>query len=148
MNLTFEKLSNFGPSKKPISQSLSHKQPSMTLGILKETDGEQRVAVTPDSVAALMKLGIEKILVERGAGATAFFDDASYEAQGAQIADKDSVFKQAQILVKIHPLAADSLGKLTAGQIIIGQMNPLAQREVVNDLLKAKVTAFSLDMAP
>lgn len=120
----------------------------MTLGILQETDGEQRVAVTPDSVSALLKLGIEKILVERGAGASAFFDDASYEAQGAAIADRDTVFKQAQILVKIHPLAADDLRKLSAGQMIIGQMNPLAQRDVVNDLLKANVTAFSLDMAP
>ena len=120
----------------------------MTLGILKETDGEQRVAITPDAVSALMKLGIEKILVERGAGASAFFDDASYEAQGAQVSDKDTVLKQSQILVKIHPLASDGIGKLASGQILVGQMNPLAQREVVNDLLKAKVTAFSLDMAP
>lgn len=120
----------------------------MTLGILKETDGEQRVAVTPDSVAALLKLGIEKILVERGAGDSAFFNDASYEAQGAQVADTDTVLKQSQILVSIHPLSAGSLGKLSSGQIIIGQMNPMAQKDVVENLLKAKVTAFSLDMAP
>jgi NAD(P) transhydrogenase subunit alpha len=120
----------------------------MTLGILKETDGEQRVAVTPDAVSALLKLGIDKILVERDAGATAFFDNASYEAQGAQIADKETVFKESQILVKIHALAQDAAGKLSAGQIIIGQMNPMAQRDVVNDLLKTNATAFSLDMAP
>lgn len=145
---TFEILPTFGTSKKPSVHQLVTNHLTMTLGILKETDGEQRVAVTPDSVAALFKLGIEKIIVEKDAGATAFFNDASYEAQGAAIADHSAVLKQAQILVKINPLSAGSLGQLASGQIIIGQMNPLSQREVVDALLKAKVTAFSLDMAP
>lgn len=120
----------------------------MTLGILKETDGEQRVAVTPDSVAALLKLGIEKIIVEKGAGTNAFFNDKSYEAQGAQIADQGTVLKQAKILVTINPLSPDTVSSLTPGQIVIGQMNPMAQKDVVERLLKANVSAFSLDMAP
>jgi H+-translocating NAD(P) transhydrogenase subunit alpha len=120
----------------------------MTLGILKESDGEQRVSVTPDSITALTKLGFDKILVERGAGATAFFDDASYEAQGAQIADYDAVLKNANVLTHIHPLATDSISKMAAGQIVIGQFNPLGNREAVENLLKANITGFSLDMAP
>jgi len=120
----------------------------MTLGILKEADGEQRVSVTPDSLSALTKMGFDKIIVERGAGATAFFDDASYEAQGAQIADTDSVLKSANVLARIHPLSTDSLSKMSAGQIVIGQFNPLGNREAVENLLKANITGFSLDMAP
>jgi NAD(P) transhydrogenase subunit alpha len=120
----------------------------MTLGILKETDGEQRVAVTPDSLSALTKLGFDKILVERGAGATAFFDDAAYEAQGAQIADRSNVLKNAKILAKIHPFSAADCSQLAAGQIVVGQFNPLSNREAVENLLKANATAFSLDMAP
>jgi len=120
----------------------------MTLGILKESDGEQRVSVTPDSISALTKLGFDKILVERGAGATAFFDDASYEAQGAQIADYDAVLKNANVLTHIHPLPSDSISKMSAGQIVIGQFNPLGNREAVENLLKANITGFSLDMAP
>ena len=120
----------------------------MTLGILKETDGEQRVSVTPDSISALTKLGFDKILVERGAGATAFFDDASYEAQGAQIADKEDVLKNANLLTSILPLSSSTLSKMTAGQIVVGQFNPLSNREAVDNLLKSNVTAFSLDMAP
>ena len=120
----------------------------MTLGILKETDGEQRVSVTPDSISALTKLGFDKILVERGAGATAFFDDASYEAQGAQIADKEDVLKNANLLTSILPLSSSTLSKMTAGQIVVGQFNPLSNREAVENLLKSNVTAFSLDMAP
>ena len=120
----------------------------MTLGILKESDGEQRVSVTPDSISALTKLGFDKILVERGAGATAFFDDASYEAQGAQIADKEDVLKNANLLTSILPLSSSTLSKMTAGQIVVGQFNPLSNREAVDNLLKSNITAFSLDMAP
>jgi len=120
----------------------------MTLGILKETDGEQRVAVTPDSLPALTKLGFDNIIVERGAGETAFFDDASYESQGAKIADRDSVLKNANVLTRIHPLTAADTSKMAAGQIVIGQFNPLSNREAVETLLKANITGFSLDMAP
>lgn len=120
----------------------------MTLGILKEGDGEQRVAVTPDAVPTLMKLGFQKILVESGAGETAFFDDASYAKQGAQIADTATVLKESNLLVKIHPPSKATLGKFSAGQILIGQFNPLAQKDVVEDLLKSGVSAFSLDLAP
>lgn len=120
----------------------------MTLGILKETDGEQRVAVAPDSIPTLSKLGFDKILVERGAGANAFFDDATYESQGAQAADADSILKNANVLVRIHPLPAAMLSKLSAGQILIGQFNPLSNKEAVENLLKTNATAFSLDVAP
>ncbi|MDO8368696.1 MAG: NAD(P) transhydrogenase subunit alpha [Saprospiraceae bacterium] len=120
----------------------------MTLGILKESDGEQRVSVTPDSLSALTKLGFDKILVERGAGATAFYDDASYEAQGAQIADIDAVLKNANVLTRIHPLPTTAISKMSAGQIVIGQFNPLGNREAVENLLKANISGFSLDMAP
>jgi NAD(P) transhydrogenase subunit alpha len=120
----------------------------MTLGILKEADGEQRVAVTPDSIPAISKLGFTKILVERGAGATAFFDDASYQSAGAEVADADTILKNAKVLVKIHPLSAAAIGKMSAGQIVIGQFNPLSNKEAVEQLLKANITGFSLDMAP
>ncbi len=120
----------------------------MTLGILKESDGEHRVSVTPDSISALTKLGFDTILVERGAGATAFFDDASYEVQGAQIADTEAVLKNANVLTRIHPLPTATISKMHAGQIVIGQFNPLGNREAVENLLKANLTGFSLDMAP
>lgn len=120
----------------------------MTLGILKESDGEQRVAITPDAVPGLLKLGFQKVLVERGAGASASLDDATYEKQGAEVADTEDVLKNSNVLAKIHPLSKSALGKLSAGQILIGQMSPLNQPEVVENMLQAGITAFSLDLAP
>ncbi len=120
----------------------------MTLGILKESDGEQRVAITPDAIPGLIKLGFQQVLVERNAGESAFFSDESYEKQGAQIADTAAVLKQSNVLAKIHPLDKDALSQLSDGQIVVGQMNPLSQHDVVEGLLQSGVTAFSLDLAP
>ncbi len=120
----------------------------MTLGILKERDGEQRVALTPDALPGLLKLGFQNILVERGAGDSAFFDDASYEKQGAQVTDQETVLKQSDLLVKIHPPAKALLDQLRTGQILIGQFNPLSQPDVVENLLQSGISAFSLDLAP
>lgn len=120
----------------------------MTLGILKESDGEQRVAITPDAIPGLMKLGFQKILVERGAGESAFFSDESYEKQGAQVADAATVFKQSNLLVKIHAPEKGLVGQLSAGQVLIGQMNPLIRHDAVEGMLQAGITAFSLDLAP
>lgn len=120
----------------------------MTLGILKEQDGEHRVAITPDSLAALQKLGFDAITIERGVGSTAFFGDEAYTALGAKVADKDEILKNAQVIARIHPLDAADLAKMKAGQILIGQFNPLSDRTPVENMLKAQVTGFSLDLAP
>ena len=45
---------------------------------LETAEGEKRVAMTPDSVGQIQKLGYE-CLVQSGAGAAAGFDGAAYE---------------------------------------------------------------------
>lgn len=118
----------------------------MTLGILKEANGEQRVAVTPDALPGLLKAGFKKIMVEYGAGASAFYSDATYEKQGAVLADGDAVLQQADVLVKIQPM--DNFAKLPSGKILISQLNPLGQSDLAKALVSSGATVFSLDLVP
>lgn len=120
----------------------------MTLGILKEAQNENRVAVTPDTIAALQKLGLEKIFVEQGAGEKAYFSDAAYQAAGTVVVSEKELFGNADILVKIHRLTEGQLQNLRSGQVVIGQFNPLWEPELVKPLLQAGVDAFSLDLLP
>lgn len=120
----------------------------MILGILKEAPGEQRVALAPDAVAGLLKNGLQTILVEQGAGDRAFFKDADYTAQGAQVVDREAVLQQSQVLLSIQPPADTTLARLSAGQVLIGQFNPLTRTDLIEVLLERKATAFSLDMVP
>jgi len=120
----------------------------MILGILKEAPGEQRVALAPDAVAGLLKNGLQTILVEQGAGDRAFFKDADYLAQGAQVVDREAVLQQSQVLLAIQPPADTTLSRLSPGQVLIGQFNPLSRTDLLEVLLERKATAFSLDMVP
>ena len=120
----------------------------MILGILKESNSENRVSIAPDTLSALMKLGVKEVLLEKGAGERAGLPDEMYSSQGAQVLSAADIIKKANILTRIHPLSDDTIQKLAAGQILIGQYNPLANKEVVKPLNAAKVTAFSLDMLP
>jgi H+-translocating NAD(P) transhydrogenase subunit alpha len=120
----------------------------MILGILKESDGERRTALTPDAVQGLLKQGFQKIILEKGAGLTACFDDAAYLQQGAETADLAGVLQQADILIKIHAPDAGLLKQLRPGQILIGQFNPLGRPEAVEEMRATGAAFFSLDLAP
>ena len=57
----------------------------MRIGVPRERkDGERRVGLLPEGVAALAELG-HVVLVECGAGERVGFDDASYAVAGAQV---------------------------------------------------------------
>ncbi len=56
----------------------------MTIGVLKEGDGENRVVLLPEHVASLVKKEFS-VQVEKGAGLSAFASDESYTEAGATI---------------------------------------------------------------
>ena len=57
----------------------------MRIGVPREVAaGERRVALAPESVARLVKSGVE-VAVERGAGVQANFPDELYEAGRGQL---------------------------------------------------------------
>ena len=69
----------------------------MQIGIPRESlAGETRVAATPATVEQLKKLGFE-VAIETGAGLSASFDDAAFEAAGASVVPNvwqaDLIFK-------------------------------------------------------
>lgn len=120
----------------------------MILGILKEDSFDNRVSIIPETVAALIKLGFKEILLEAGAGERAGYRDNDYVSQGAQVASEVDILSKSDIVVKINPLTGAQAAKLAVGKMLLGQYNPLTNREVVAPLLSSKITAFSLDMLP
>ena len=68
------------------------------LGLLKEHGTETRVALLPETVKAFTDLKVE-VIVEQGAGETAFATNADYEAVGAKVVSRADVFNKAEVLV-------------------------------------------------
>lgn len=120
----------------------------MLIGFPRENPAcERRVAVTPDSVARLTKLGLA-VVVERGAGVEAGWFDESYQTAGAQLVDGDRVWQDADILVKITPPAKDEVSKLRSGQVFFSLVYPARRPELLQDLATRGVRALALDCVP
>ncbi len=119
----------------------------MTIGLLKEPDGERRVALLPESVQTLVKMNV-KVSVEHDAGLKAFADDAQYQKAGAEIADRNSVLKNADLLICINPPQTDDLSQLHEGQAWMSVFQPLTTKSLVEEFLSRKISSFSLDIIP
>ncbi len=119
----------------------------MILGILKETKDERRVAMLPESVAALIKMNVS-VIVENDAGLSAFASNADYESAGAKMDTKEKVIQKSEVLVKINPPTDEEKGLLTEGKVFLAVLNPYFNADLVKDLAAKNVTSFSLDVIP
>ena len=120
---------------------------AVTVGVPLETaQNENRVALVPDVVGRLNKKGIE-VLVEKGAGITAFYADETFVEQGATIVSRVEAFS-ADIVVKVEPPNDDEIGLLKSGGVYIGMLSPLDNPKISAALAKQKVTALSMELVP
>jgi NAD(P) transhydrogenase subunit alpha len=116
------------------------------LGIVKEGDGETRVAATPDTVAKLLTLGYD-VVVERGAGAASSFPDSQYKSAGATVADKKKTWSS-EIVMKVNAPTDAEIASMEPGTIVIGVMAPGLRPELLAALAKRGLTAIALDAVP
>ncbi|AFY49402.1 NAD/NADP transhydrogenase alpha subunit [Nostoc sp. PCC 7524] len=126
----------------------------MKIAVAKEIEVcERRVALNPDTVAKLVKQGLE-VWVEAGAGERAFFSDAAYEAVGAQIIhNSDQLWGETDILLKVSPPQEREDGRveidlLREGAVLISFLNPLGNPVVAQQLANRRVTALSMELIP
>ncbi len=119
----------------------------MKLGILKESSDENRVALLPEGVASLTGLKVD-VLVEKGAGVSAFASDKEYEEAGAKTDEREKVKAQSDVLVMIHPLSTEEIKKLKKGQVVVAILNPYFNRGPVEAMAKGDIVSFSLDIIP
>jgi H+-translocating NAD(P) transhydrogenase len=116
---------------------------TVSVGVLKEAEGDNRVVITPENVAQLIgaKGGFGSVVVESGAGARAGFMDQDYIKAGATIGDA----RKAGIVLSI---AAADLSKLPKGAVAISLIRPGSNPELVDKARSAGVTTLALDCIP
>ncbi|MDD2196565.1 MAG: NAD(P) transhydrogenase subunit alpha [Bacteroidales bacterium] len=119
----------------------------MILGLLKEHGSETRVALLPETVKVFTDLKVE-VLVEEGAGESAFASNSQYQDVGAKVVSRSEVFDKAEILLQIQPPDEGDIPKIKENQIWISVFNPLWETELVKTFLKKGLTSFSLDSIP
>ncbi len=105
------------------------------------------MALTPDGVGRLIKLGYA-VAVEAGAGAGAWFDDASYVQAGAAVGDTEAVMSGSDIIVCVQPPGPAQQVALLPGRTLIGLLHLRVNPDLAVALAETKVTALSLDGLP
>ncbi|KAM6518826.1 hypothetical protein FSOLCH5_007589 [Fusarium solani] len=122
----------------------------LTVGVPTEIfPGERRVSLTPANVALLKKKGFKQVLVERGAGTSADFLDAAYEAAGATlVTGPKDVWSNADIILKVRGPGLGEVDCMKEGQTIISLLQPAQNKELVEKIAARKATSFAMDMIP
>jgi len=116
----------------------------MRVGVARETTpGERRVALVPETAGKLAATGFE-VVVESGAGAGASFADEAYTAAGATLGDPWT----ADLVAKVRKPSPDERARLREGQLLVGFLDPLADREGVEALAARGVVAFAMESIP
>jgi len=117
----------------------------MKIGVPRETAaGERRVALVPEIVAKLVPAGFE-VLVQPGAGVAASFPDTSYEEAGARLVDD---WADSEAVVKVQKPSEEEARLLHDGQVLIGFLQPLTDKEGIARLAERGVVAFAMESIP
>ena len=118
----------------------------MIIGVPTETkEGENRVAVTPAGVRALVEEG-HRVLVQSGAGVRSGVEDKDYVAAGATaIGTAEEVFAAADMVVKVkEPLPAE-YPLLRPDLIVFTYLHLASSRELTRALLDSGATAVAYE---
>lgn len=116
-----------------------------TVGIPREVkESEGRVAMTPDGVRELERLGIE-VFVEAGAGAGASISDADYVAAGADIVPSAADAWACDMVVKVKEPKPEEFGYLRENLTLFTYLHLAAYPEVAKALVERRTTAFAYE---
>jgi alanine dehydrogenase len=118
----------------------------MRIGCPREIKPQEfRVGLTPAAAAEVIVHG-HTAIIETGAGLGSGFSDANYLAVGAEIApDAATVFKLADMIVKVKEPQAAERQMLRQGQVLFTYLHLAPDPEQTRDLLASGVTAIAYE---
>lgn len=118
----------------------------MRIGVPTEIKSDEfRVGLVPGSVRELVTHGHE-VIVEAGAGAGIFADDAVYAKAGARIvATAEDVFREAQMIVKVKEPQSVEWKRLRPNQILFTYLHLAPDPEQAMGLMQSGVAAIAYE---
>jgi len=120
----------------------------MKIAVLAETtDGEKRVAATPETASKLGKLGA-RVAVEAGAGAGASITDQAFADAGATVASRADALAGADAVLCVAGPAASALGGAKPGALLIGMLDPFRRGDAIAAYAAAGLDALAMEWVP
>lgn len=121
----------------------------MLIGVPKEIyPGENRVAIIPVGIDALLSAGFE-VVVEAGAGDKSHYSDDEYRNCGASIAPcAKSLYEQVDIVLKVRQPLTEEVGLLKENSTLICMLDAWFNIPLVKQLAQRNVRSFALEFIP
>ena len=117
----------------------------MTVGVAREAKpGERRVALTPGGVRELTRDG-HQVLVQEAAGRGSGFSDDDYIRSGARIVDREEVWADSELLVKVKEPIEDEYRLLHPGLSLFAYLHLAPNPALVDALIRSDVTALAYE---
>ena len=117
----------------------------MIIGIPKEIKSQEyRVAITPLGVTEFKKHQ-HTVLVEADAGIGSSITNQDYLAAGAEIVDKEELFKRADMIYKVKEIFPEEFKYLRAGLIIFTYIHSNAHREQTDAFIESKAVGIAYE---
>ena len=120
---------------------------AVTVAVVKETaPNERRVAISPEVVKKLAKLGAS-VVIQTGAGDPTHQPDSLF-GDVAKAADARSALGQADVVFKVAPPTLDEIAAMKEGAIYVGMLAAHTMPERTKALRDRKITAFAVELIP
>jgi alanine dehydrogenase len=121
------------------------KESIMIVGVPKEVKvKENRVAMTPGGVAALVKRG-HTVLVQSSAGIGSGITDDEYQTEGAQIVSSSEEAWAAQMVVKVKEPISSEYGFLRPDLLLFTYLHLAADSKLTNALLESGTSGVAYE---
>ncbi len=117
----------------------------MIIGVPKEIKKEEyRVGMTPEGVRDLARDG-HTVLIETGAGLGSGFTDEAYRSSGAELAEREGLFKKAELIIKVKEPVRPEYDLLRDGQSVFTYLHLAPNRDLTDLLLRKNITGLAYE---
>ena len=109
---------------------------------------EKRIAITPESIKKFTDLNIS-VFLEKNYGEHLGITDEEYKNKGASLeSSAKEVLEKSEIILKVNCPSNDEINSIKNKSILIGQFDPISNKEMINKMIKKDVKIFSLNLLP
>jgi len=119
----------------------------MKIAVLREADGETRVAAIPETVKKFIALGAQ-VSVESGAGEKAGVSDSDYKDAGASVAGRAAALKDAGIILCIAGPDPATLKGAAKGALLVGALDPARRAKDIEAYAKVGLEPLAMEKMP
>ena len=109
---------------------------------------EKRVSITPETVKKLIDLNFS-VSLEKKYGEHLGIVDEEYKNKGASLeSSAKEVLEKSEIILRVNCPSNDEINSIKNKSILIGQFDPILNKEMINKMIKKDVKIFSLNLLP